>query len=148
MADQQQERGLHSDVGEAAVRRIHLLGGLDFVIRTNHKSLVPLLNSKGVARMPPRLQRFKLRLMRYNPTVIHVSDKEQITADALSRAAMGKPEDRDIQQLDAVTAFAKQAVEILPASKAKLTLIKNMQKQDITAEVKKYCVECLSLIHI
>ena len=123
-----------------AAERFHdYLSGLDFVIETDHKPLVPLLHSRDAAQMVPRVQRFKLRLTRYNPTVIHVSGNGQITADALSRAPMGKPEDSEIQQIDGVTAFAKQAVEILPNTTAKLTEIKNMQKQDnITAQVRKY----------
>ena len=68
--------------------------------------------------------------MRFISTVIHVSGKKQITADALSRAPIGKPTDSDIQHIDAVSAFVKQAVEILPASTAKLRKIINTQNQD------------------
>ena len=35
--------------------------------------------------MPPRILRFRLRMMRYNPEVLHVPGKCQISADALSR---------------------------------------------------------------
>ena len=71
-----------------------------------------------------------------------MSGKDQITADALSQAPISMPADSDIQQTEEVAAFAKQAVEILPASTAKLTEIINLQKEDnITVQVRKYCTE-------
>ena len=108
------ERSAGSHLGCREVPWLPL--GTWLCIEPDHKPLVPLLNSKDVAQMPPRIQRFRLRLMRFNPTVIHVSGKDQITEDALSWAPISMPADSDIQQIEAVTAFAKQAVEVLPAS--------------------------------
>ena len=71
-----------------------------------------------------------------------MSGKDQITADALSQAPISMPADSDIQQTEAVAAFAKPVLEILPASTAKLTEIINLQKEDnITAQFRKYCIE-------
>ena len=116
--------------------------GLDFTLETDHKPLVPLLSTTELYKMPPRIQRFRLRLMMYNPKVTHVQGKQQITADALSRAPVGEPTPADINLLDEVTAFAKQAVEITPASTARLTEIRKAQQEDeVTAQVRKYCTE-------
>ena len=60
--------------------------GLDFALETDHRPLVPLLSTKDLSKMPPRILRFRLRMMRFNPRVIYVPGKNQITADALSRA--------------------------------------------------------------
>ena len=38
--------------------------GLEYTLETDHKPLVPLLSTKEIAKMPPRIQRFRLRLMR------------------------------------------------------------------------------------
>ena len=68
--------------------------GLDFELQTDHKPLVPLLSSKDLSQMPPRILRFRMRMMRFAPTVVHVPGKDQITADALSRAPVDGPDSR------------------------------------------------------
>ena len=40
--------------------------GKEFLIETDHKPLVPLLGSKCLQDMPPRIQRFRMRLRRYS----------------------------------------------------------------------------------
>ena len=66
--------------------------GAPFTIETDHKPLVPLLTTKELHNMLLRIQRFRLRLMRFNPEVIHVSGKQQLTADAPASV----PSDEDI----------------------------------------------------
>ena len=39
----------------------------------------------------PRILRFRLRMMRYNPGVLHVPSKCQSSADTLSRAPVNSP---------------------------------------------------------
>ena len=65
--------------------------GLQFTVETDHKPLVPLLSTTELSKMPPRVLRFRLRLMRFNPQVMYVPGKHQTTADALSRAPVGIP---------------------------------------------------------
>ena len=60
--------------------------GLKFHIETDHKPLVPLLGSKHLDTLPPRILRFRLRLARFDYTIQHVPGKLLCTADALSRA--------------------------------------------------------------
>ena len=69
--------------------------GIHYTIETDHKPLVPLLNTKDIAKMLLHIQRFRLRLMRYNYNVKHVEGKTQTTADALSQA----PVSNQIKQL-------------------------------------------------
>ena len=40
--------------------------GKEFTIETDHKPLVPLLNTKNPDNLPPRVLRFRLRLARFN----------------------------------------------------------------------------------
>ena len=57
--------------------------GSKFELETDHKPLVPLLSTKSLEELPVRIQRFRLRLMRYQYTINHVPGKEINTADFL-----------------------------------------------------------------
>jgi hypothetical protein len=75
--------------------------GLKFHIETDHKPLVPLLGSKNLEDLPPRVQRFRLRLMRYSYTISHVPGRNMTTADTLSRAPIkstSPAEDNSLQE--------------------------------------------------
>ena len=125
----------------AVERFAEYLLGMDFTIETDHKPLIPLLSSKDITSMPPRIQRFRLRLMRFSPEVVHVPGKNQITADALSRAPVGRPTAADIHFVDATAEMGRQAIQALPASSQKLQAVRQAQKADsVLAEVREYCV--------
>ena len=114
--------------------------GLQFTVETDHKPLVPLLNSIDLSKMPARILRFRLRLMRFSPEVRYVPGKQQLTADALSRAPVGTPELQDKELVSEVETFAKHGVQIIPASENKLAEIRQMQKEDeVLAQVRSYC---------
>ncbi|KAK3782887.1 hypothetical protein RRG08_002516 [Elysia crispata] len=104
--------------------------GCSYKIETDHKPLVPLLTTKELHKIPPRIQRFRLRLMRFNPEVVHVSGKQQVTADALSRAPIGEPSDADIALVDDAAVMAQNTVDFLPASPHKLQDIRAQQQAD------------------
>ena len=58
--------------------------GRPFEIKTDHKPLVPILSSKNLDNLPPRVLRFRLRLARFEYTIHHVPGKLLYTADTLS----------------------------------------------------------------
>ena len=60
--------------------------GKQFHIETDHKPLVPLLGTKQLDNLPPRILRFRLCLMRFDYTIWHVPGKLLYTADTLSRS--------------------------------------------------------------
>ncbi|XP_064622558.1 uncharacterized protein LOC135484804 [Lineus longissimus] len=63
--------------------------GKTFSLETDHKPLVPLLGGgKSLEMLPARVQRFKMRLMKYSYQIKHVPGKELYIADALSRAPL------------------------------------------------------------
>ena len=64
--------------------------GKDILIETDHKPLVPLFGSKTLDELPPRIQRFRMRLMKYSVKMLHVPGKELVTADTLSSAPLDK----------------------------------------------------------
>lgn len=61
------------------------LVGTCFHLETDHKPLVSIFTTKPLDSLSPRLQRFRLRLLRFDFTVSHVPGKDLITADILSR---------------------------------------------------------------
>ena len=65
--------------------------GLSFTIETDHKPLLALLGTKAFDDLPPRVQRFRLRLLRFTYKITYVPGKALITADALSRAPVRCP---------------------------------------------------------
>jgi len=60
--------------------------GMKFAIETDHKPLIPLLGSKQLDSLPPRVLRFRLHLARFDYTITHVPGKLLYTADTSSRA--------------------------------------------------------------
>ena len=55
--------------------------GKTITLETDHKPLVPLLSHKTLYSLPPRVVRFRLRLMRFDYIIKHVPGKSLHTAD-------------------------------------------------------------------
>ncbi|KAJ8389952.1 hypothetical protein AAFF_G00112370 [Aldrovandia affinis] len=75
---------------ERFARAHEFLIGKSFSIEMDHKPLVPLLGSRNLDELPPRIQRLRMRLMRFSYTISHVPGKEIATADVLSRAPVAQ----------------------------------------------------------
>ena len=58
--------------------------GLKFILETDHKPLVALVGTKSLNELPVRIQRMRMRLMRFSYVVVHIPGKELYTADTLS----------------------------------------------------------------
>ena len=85
---------------------------------TDHKPLVPLLGSKHLDNLPPRVLRFHLRVMRFSYSIQHVPGKLLYTADTMSRALL-RENDIDLQILEKqseVELFIATITSHLPAS--------------------------------
>jgi transposase InsO family protein len=63
----------------------YYLVGRTFEIETDHRPLVTLLGEKDFSKLPLRVQKFKLRLMRYNYSIFHTPGHKMYLADSLSR---------------------------------------------------------------
>ncbi|PFX27478.1 Retrovirus-related Pol polyprotein [Stylophora pistillata] len=104
--------------------------GMKFTVETDHKPLAPLFNSTDLSKMPPRILRFRMRLMKYELNVVYVPGKEQITPDTLSGAPIKKNVNKNIDLVEEVESFTQQIVARLPATPMRLQDISEAQDQD------------------
>ena len=112
--------------------------GLTFLVETDHKLLVPLLSTKHLELLPPRLIRFRLRLGHFSYTIEHIPGKLLYTADVLSRASESASPDSVINDMEVFV--ASSVVAGVPASSKRLEIYSEAQKQDgICKQIRKLC---------
>ena len=114
--------------------------GRSFHIESDHKPLIPILSTKQLDKLPPRVLRFRLRLARFNYTIEHVPGKLLYTADALSRAPTADADVNALQSEEEVEVFMDAVVSTLPASAQQLQMYCKSQAEDSEcARVQEYC---------
>ena len=89
--------------------------------------MVPLFSSTDLSKLPARILRFRLWLMRYSPVVKYVLGKTHYTTDALSRAPIGKPTKEDLVLLEEVEIQNNQALQSIPVTDRHLLELKECQ---------------------
>ena len=113
-----------------------------FSLEKDHRPLVPLLSSTDLSKLPSRILRFRLRLMRFAPKVKYVQGVQQKTADALSRAPTSEPTKEDLRFIEEVEEFKDSVIRNLPATDQRLQSIKKAQETDaVCTQVKAYVKE-------
>ena len=113
--------------------------GRPFVVESDHKPLVPLLNTKQLDNLPPRILRFCLRLAKYNYIAQHVPGKLLYAADALSHAPIpGESEDELQEEVEAYVDHITMST--IPATNHRLQEYRQAQKEDAEClKVRDYC---------
>ena len=116
--------------------------GVHIHLDTDHKPLITLLGQKLLDQLPLRVQRFRLRLMRYSYDISYVPGKNLHTADALSRAPI-ENDHRDEDFGEEVETYVKSVMyglECNVASTAMMTRNKQAYQEDpVCAQVMAYC---------
>ena len=116
--------------------------GTSFTIETDHKPLIPLLGTKQLHSLPPRILRFRLRLDRFNYQIVHVPGKHLYTADTFSRAPTSSPTPDDVILEEVADAAMMMCITHLPAGTERLCEYTSAQDSDTTcSRVKTYCRE-------
>ncbi|XP_071093535.1 uncharacterized protein [Haliotis cracherodii] len=114
--------------------RDYLLGK-QFHINTDHKPLLSLLGNKSLDQLPPRIQRFKMRLMAYSYTISHVPGKQLCSADALSRAPTDIPlSSQESCLLRDTNIYVDSVLATLPATDQRLDEIRLKLREDPVKE--------------
>lgn len=109
--------------------------GMRFKVETDHKPLIPLFSTKLIDELPVRIQRFRMRLMRFDFAIAHVPGKLLYTADSLSRSPQeGKAQEpKSWDDLhDEVECYVNAVLVTLPASDQRLDEIRSELKSDDT----------------
>ena len=102
--------------------------GMKFEVMTDHKPLISLLGEKSMDRLPPRIVRFRLALMRFHFSIAHIPGKENKMADCLSRASIPDAHPSTIET--EAEAYISGIMGNMPATDRRLALIKEMQMED------------------
>ena len=113
--------------------------GSRFDIETDHKPLVPLLSSKRLDNLPPRVLRFRLRMAKYDYSISHVPGKFLYTADTLSRDPMMKQDQGNFEK--EVETFVDAVIDLsLPVTPQRLQIYREAQEKDeVCVQVREYC---------
>ena len=126
----------------ACERYSNFLIGKTFHIESDHRPLVSILGQKTLDEWPPRIQRFRMRLMRFRYGISHVPGKDLITADMLPRPPVvesQQPEDKSFQ--DECQAYVNAVMSQLPVTDKRLLEIKHAQADDATCQnVHEFCM--------
>ena len=115
---------------------------MKFHIQTDHKPLISLLGKKSLQELPAQIQRFRMRLIKYNYTIEYVPGKNLVVADTLSRCPVSLPTKEDIIFGEQLYAHEAQVFECLPATWNQLENITVLQMQDKDVQlVRKYLLQ-------
>ena len=101
--------------------------GRPFLIETDHKPLIPILSTKHLDDLPPRVLRFRLRLTRFSYSITYVPGKLLYTADTLSRAPQ-PTQDAELQE--EAESFVEAITKALPVSDRQLDVYQQAQSED------------------
>ncbi|XP_041369594.1 uncharacterized protein K02A2.6-like [Gigantopelta aegis] len=81
-----------------------------------------------------------MRLMWYSYEVIYTAGKNLTTADALSHAPVGSPQETDLLLESDATALVQSVIDGIPASQGRLVEIRTKQQQHwVCSQVARYC---------
>lgn len=111
------------------------------VFETDHKPLLQILQTKNLDDLTPRLQRFRMRLMRYKYTVIYTPGKNLVVPDALSRNPLESQQFGQEELTAEIDSYVQSVVKNLPVKDYFLEIIKKEQEKDsICVKLKEYSV--------
>ena len=117
--------------------------GKHFCLETDHKPLISLLGGQALDILPPRIQRFRMRLMRYSYFIVHVPGKSLWTADTLSRSPVTTPTSASEQELmESTNIYVDCVMGNLPVSPTYMdNLRKELKADSVCSRVMMLCTD-------
>ena len=117
--------------------------GKEIIGETDHKPLIPLLTTYMLEKLPPRIQRYRMRLMRFQiKKMIHVPGKHMYTSDTLSRMSAIAQSAESLIDHDEMTQYVASIIETLPVSDVRLQQIIQAQGSDpVCFKLKEFILE-------
>lgn len=117
------------------------LVGLDsFSLLTDHKPLIPLINTQDLDKTPLRCQRLLMRLRRFNVKATYVSGKDMVVPDTLSRAPLDQEQDETLE--NEVKFYVESIENQRPISDIKLKEIISATDRDYGLQkVRKFIIQ-------
>ncbi len=110
------------------------------IVRSDHKPLKAIF-SKPIDKAPPRIQRFLLRLQKYDLLVEFTPGSQIPVADALSRAYLTQPAKPEVPEQE-IRCHVHSIIKGLPVSATKLDEIKRETAKDKSLQaLKRYIQE-------
>ena len=101
-----------------------------------------MLSSKNLEDLPIRIQHFRLRLIRFDYTIVHVAGKSLCTANALFRSPVDTTSYSDSKFQQEVHAYVNLIINNLPATDTCLKEIQSQQDESpVYQKLKTYCQE-------
>ncbi|MDD9361443.1 MAG: ribonuclease H family protein, partial [Anaplasma sp.] len=92
----------------------HFVYGRKVILETDHRPLIAI-SQKAIGDMPPRLQRFFLRLLKYDFQLQFIPGKQLVLADMLSRTPVSSPhtneanEDVEVHEVRVASSLVSEA---------------------------------------
>ena len=120
--------------------------GKPIIGETVYKPLVPLLTTHMLEKLQPRIQRFRMRLMRVNlHKIVHIPSKEMYTSDALSRLVTSSLTTNNDSVLDRscisdadMSSFVDSIFHTLSVSDQRLEKIRQDQQDEVCQKIQEY----------
>ncbi len=113
--------------------------GMHIRIETDHKPLLAIFTTKDLNDLSPRLQRLRMKIMRYSYDIFHTPGKKLIVADTLSRKPRQKIQKSDIVLEEEITAHINYCMKNMPITEDRIKSIIEAQKVDrVCGELTKY----------
>ena len=101
-----------------------------------------MLSIKRLDELLVRVQRFRMRMMRFQYSIVHVPGKALITADALSRAPLTQASQADEQLSVDSDIYVTAILQNLLVTDKHLIEIQQAQEQDtVCGAVKQACIQ-------
>ena len=107
-------------------------------METDHKPLIGILN-KPINECTPRIQRIRLRLLRYDFSTEHIAGKTNVIADVLSRSGVTDVASRDFESVT-VEKHALSVVVDKPFASARLAELSKATQEDESMVELSHCI--------